>query len=100
MRFRVNISPDVLAVKSFVDPLSCFNVFQHYCLKQLDGYSSKFLHVPNDIAIKLHFRTCPTGIVNCSELFKQNTRDDIMLGIKPRLLAAVEPVLRELDESL
>ena len=100
MRFRVNSSPDLFVVKSFVDPLSCFNVFQHHCRKQLAGHSSEFLHVPNDIAIKLHFRACPTGwIINCTEILKEKTRDDLMLGIRPRLVAAVGPVLRELDES-
>ena len=99
MRFRVNISSDGWFVKSFVDPLYCFNVLQHFCITQLVGYSSRLLHVPNDIAIKLHFRECPRRSVNCTEMFKQKTRDDIMLGIEPRLLAAVEPVLRELEES-
>ena len=100
LRFRANISPDMFVVKSIVDPLYCFNSFQHHCKKQLADYSSKLLHVPNDIAIKLHFRACPNGFVNCTEMFKQKTLDDIMLGNKPRLLAAVEPVYRELDLSL
>ena len=99
MRFRANISGNWFVVKSFVDPWSCFNVLQHFCKKQLAGYSSRLLHVPNDIAIKLYFRECPSRIFNCTKLFQQKTRDDLMLGIKPRLLAAVEPVLRELDES-
>jgi len=87
--------------KSFVSPLCCFNLFNHYCYTLLPKYrllAKVTVFSPANIATSHHYRKCGyfTGS-SCDQLFNEKTQDDVMLGIQDRLLKRVEPVLHQLE---
>jgi len=102
-RYRTHHNVPYYASKSFVSPLSCFNLMNHYCYKPLPGYAggdiSKF--APVFIGANHHYRTC--GKFNglpCERLLKEKTTDDIMLRVRDRIMERVRPVLKALGHVL
>jgi len=99
MYFRQRAKPSALyyGSKSFVSPLSCFNLMNHYCYVLLPEYfGGKITEFsPIDIATSHHYRLCSR---RCEKLYKEKTTDDVMLNVRSRLIQRMNPVLRQLGQ--
>ena len=90
-----------LAPKSFVDPRLCLVVHNHYCAQPFIGIPATRLTgitVNPGIARSHHYRKClPTfNKQTCSNYFKSQTRDDVMLRFKEQLRENVRLVLTDI----
>lgn len=103
-RHRAKPSGMYYGSKSFVSPLCCFNLFNHYCYTLLPPYKGKgtksSVFAPPELAASHHYRKCGKfyKLKSCDELYVQKTRDDVMMAVKIRLLDRVGPILKQLGQ--
>jgi hypothetical protein len=60
---------------------------------------SPLYDVSPDLAMSHHYRKCDFPSVKCDSFFKQETRDDILLTFKVKLLNAVQIVFKDLGHD-
>ena len=92
------ITDKVWAPKSFVDPLRCQSVFNHFCYISLAKGSP--LYVNSSIAASHHYRMCGFEEVECKDMYTTAEVDDTALRFKDRLQPKVEEVLKYLNVPL
>ena len=97
LRYRNRNEPNryMFAPKSFISPLQCLSVFNHYCWIRFPTTPSKFtIDVSPAIAMSQHYRHCGFKKEECENLLKKAFQDDIMLQYKPMIVNRVENVLK------
>lgn len=86
-----------IAPKSFVDPLQCLSVFNHFCLLPLKVRQvSSHLDVHPTVAVTHHYRHCAFSKTACQEFYNSSFEDNTALRFKNDLEPRVKVTLEQL----
>ncbi len=110
LRYRTSLQPELFKVrtKSIIDPMSCTNMHQHYCMRTTKHYSriGHELDVGTKYGMSQHYKRYCDPIkkpANCKDTIKDmhSNKDDTMLRFKDELIPRVQKQLENLGlESL
>lgn len=86
-----------VAPKSFVDPLQCLSVFNHFCLLPLKVTPGpSHLDVHPTVAVTHHYRRCAFSRTACQEFYNSSYEDSTALRFKNDLEPRVKVTLEQL----
>ena len=92
------------SAKSFVDPLSCESIFNHYCFVSFypdpsHPGGSRTIDVHPSIALIHHYRQCNPVKMDCIKMMAEPQKDDTMLRHQEELLKRIQRVHSEMAPS-